>query len=174
VTEAFEHMEKTAYHDPEWRRHGIFKFDVSNHVAASRYTLLHCENEDLKASVVERFNGTRITKTYRYFTDANTRRYVDVLDDLVRSYNHTYHRSIGMVPVEVEPHNEDEVRARLYSAKPKSYKWRYAPGDRVRIVMQRRPFCNCYLGDWSQEIFEIVSRLPTTPVTYEKIWVVNL
>ena len=33
--------------------------------------------------------------------------------------------------------------------------------------MQRRPFRKGYLGDWSEEIFEIASRLPTTPVTYE-------
>jgi len=125
------------------------------------------ENEDLKASVVERFNRTLKTKMYRYFTHANTRRYVDVLDDLLHSYNNTYHRSIGMAPAEVNVHNEQQVRARLYPLKPKSYKWRYRVGDRVRIVMQRQPFRKGYLGDWSEEIFEIVSRLPTTPVTYE-------
>jgi len=125
------------------------------------------ENEDLKASVVERFNRILKTKMYRYFTYANTWRYVDVLDDLVHSCNNTYHRSIGMAPAEVGPHNEDQVRARLYPAKPKSYKWRYDPGDRVRIVMKRQPFRKGYLGHWSQEIFEIASRLPTTPVTHE-------
>jgi len=45
------------------------------------------ENEDLKAIGVERFNRTLKTKMYRYFTHANTRRYVDVLDDLLYSYN---------------------------------------------------------------------------------------
>jgi len=135
------------------RRHGI-KFYTS-------------ENDDLKAAVVERFNRTLKTKMFRYFTHANTRRYVDVLDDLMHSYNNTYHRSIGMSPAEVDTDNEDEVRARLYPPKPKSYKWKYAVGDRVRIAMQRRPFRKGYLGDWSEEIFEIASRLPTTPVTYE-------
>ena len=125
------------------------------------------ENEDLKASVVERFNRTLKTKMYRYFTHVSTRRYLDVLDDLVQSYNNTYHRSIGMTPAEVGRHNEEEVRARLYPPKPKSYKWKYVVGDRVRIAMQRRPFRKGYLGDWSKEIFEIASRLPTTPVTYE-------
>ena len=125
------------------------------------------ENEDLKAAVVERFNRTLKTKMFRYFTHKNTRRYIDVLDDLLHSYNNTYHRSIGMAPVEVGPHNEDVVRARLYPPKPKTHKWKYAVGDRVRIAMQRRPFRKGYLGDWSEEIFEISSRLPTTPVTYE-------
>jgi len=125
------------------------------------------ENDDLKASVVERFNRTLKTKMYRYFTHANTRRYVDVLDDLLHSYNNTYHRSIGMAPAEVGPHNEDRVRARLYPLKPKMFKWKYGVGNKVRIAMQRQPFRKGYLGEWSQEIFEIASRLPTTPVTYE-------
>jgi len=125
------------------------------------------ENEDLKASVVERFNRTLKTKMFRYFTHANTRRYLDVLDDLLYSYNKTYHRSIGMAPVEVGPHNEEEVRSRLYPPKPKSHKWKLDVGDRVRIVMQRQPFRKGYLGDWSEEIFEVASLLPTTPVTYE-------
>jgi len=68
------------------------------------------ENEDLKASVVERFNRTLKTKMkmYRYFTHANTRRYFDVLDDLL-----------------------------------------------TRRATGRKRF------------FEIVTRLPTSPVTYE-------
>ena len=125
------------------------------------------ENEDLKAAVVERFNRTIKTKMFRYFTYKNTRRYVDVLDDLPHSYNNTYHRSIGMTPSEVGPHNEDVVRARLYPLKQKSHKWKYEVGDRVRIAMQRQPFHKGYLGDWSEELFEISSCLPTTPVTYE-------
>lgn len=135
------------------QRHGI-KFYTS-------------ENEDLKASVVERFNRTLKTKMYRYFTYKNTRRYVDVLMDLLDSYNNTHHRSIGMAPAEVNVDNEDVVRARLYPLKPKSYKWKYNVGDRVRISMQRRPFRKGFLGEWSEEIFEITTRQPTIPVTYE-------
>ena len=125
------------------------------------------ENDDLKASVVERFNRTLKTKMYRYFTYANTRRYVDVLHDLLHSYNNTYHRSIRMAPSNVTYENEALVRARLYPPKPSTYKWKYDVGDRVRISIKREPFRKGYLGDWSEEIFEIKSRLPTAPVTYE-------
>ena len=69
------------------------------------------ENEDLKAAVVERFNRTLKTKMFRYFTHANTRRYLDVLNDLLHSYNNTHHRSIGMAPSEVNVDNENVVRA---------------------------------------------------------------
>jgi len=40
-------------------------------------------------------------------------------------------------------------------------------GDRVRITMRRQPFRKGYIGDWSEEIFEIALRLPTVPVTHE-------
>ena len=124
------------------------------------------ENEDIKAAVVERFNRTLKTKMYRYFTAFNTKRYVDVLPDLLHSYNNTYHRSIGMTPTEVDAGNENLVRARLYPVKPKSHRWKYRVGDRVRITTRRRPFAKGYRGRWSREIFEIDSRLPTVPVTY--------
>ena len=68
------------------------------------------ENKDWKASVVERFNRTFKTKMYRYFTYKNTRRYVDVLDNMLHSYNNTYHSSIRMAPAEVNVDNEHMVR----------------------------------------------------------------
>jgi len=72
-----------------------------------------------------------------------------------------------MAPSEVHADNEDVVRSRLYPLKPQTYRWKYAVGDRVGIGMQRQPFRKGYLGDWSEEIFEISTRLPTVPVTYE-------
>ena len=48
----------------------------------------------LKASVVERFNRTFKNKMYKFFTAKNTLTYIDVLPQLVKSYNNTYHRSI--------------------------------------------------------------------------------
>jgi len=54
------------------------------------------ENEDLKAAVVKQFNRTLKKKKFRYFTNKNTRRYMDVLEDQLHSYNNTYHRSIRM------------------------------------------------------------------------------
>jgi len=35
------------------------------------------------------------------------------------------------------------------------------------MAKQRRPFHKGYLGHWTEEVFEIAARLPTTPVTNE-------
>jgi len=73
-----------------------------------------------------------------------------------------------MSPAAVNEDYESVVRSRLYPLKNrKSYRWKYDVGDRVRITMQRQPFRKGYLGDWSEEIFEIAVRLPAVPVTYE-------
>jgi len=78
------------------------------------------DNYDIKAAVVELFNRTLKTKMYKYFTFKNTLRYIDVLQDLVDSYNATYHRSIGMAPNDVNATNKQLFRSRLYPPKNRS------------------------------------------------------
>ena len=51
---------------------------------------------------------------YRYFTAQNTLKYLGALPQLINTYNTTYHRSIGMKPLEVKPSNELKVWKRLY------------------------------------------------------------
>jgi hypothetical protein len=125
------------------------------------------ENSDTKASVAERFNRTLKTKMWKYFTHKNTYRYIDVLQDLMHSYNNTHHRSIGMTPSEVSIENEAVIRKRLYGRKKRPPMWRYAVGDKVRISKLRIAFKKGYLPSWSEEIFTIVARIPTDPATYE-------
>jgi transposase InsO family protein len=49
---------------------------------------------ETKASIVERLIRTLKTRMWRYFTAKKTMRYIDILPDLVLSYNHSVHRSI--------------------------------------------------------------------------------
>ena len=74
---------------------------------------------ETKASIVERFNRTLKTKMWKYFTANNTLKYVDILQKLVKSYNHSRHRSIGMRPVDVNKNNEKIVWQTLYGEESK-------------------------------------------------------
>jgi hypothetical protein len=123
------------------------------------------ENEDIKAAVVERFNRTLKTKMWKYFTYKNTLKYIDILGDLLHSYNNTYHSSIRMAPSQVDPSNADIILKRLYPIKPKP-KWKYVVGDRVRMSKAKRVFKKGYLPNWTDEIFTIARCYPTHPVTY--------
>lgn len=50
-------------------------------------------------------------RMYRYFLKKRTYRYVDVLEDLVTSYNKRPHRSLGEnAPATVNAKNADEIR----------------------------------------------------------------
>ena len=123
---------------------------------------------DTKAAIVERFNRTFKNKMYRYFTAANTLRYVDVLQKLVQSYNSTYHRSIGMRPVEVNQKNSDIVRRNLF---PKTWMRKKKPalqiGDYVRISRRKRTFQKEHAPTWTEEIFKIKKILKKNiPITY--------
>ena len=57
------------------------------------------ENEE-KSCVVERWNRTMKEKMFKYFSSNNTRKYIDILQNLVNQYNTTIHSSIKMTPVE--------------------------------------------------------------------------
>ena len=73
------------------------------------------ENDDIKAAIVERFNRTLKTRMYRYFTNSKSYGYVDVLQYLVHSYNHTYHSSSGMSPASVNVKNDGVIRQNYFT-----------------------------------------------------------
>ena len=89
--------------------------------------------------MVERFSRTLKGKMWKYFTANNTLKYIDVLQKLVRSYNHSRHRSIGMRPSDVNLKNESVVWERLYGDEAnKLFKYKFSVGDQVRISKARR------------------------------------
>ncbi|XP_066916397.1 uncharacterized protein [Clytia hemisphaerica] len=89
----------------------------------------------------------------------DTRRYVDVLQELVRKYNNTVHRSIKMKPSDVTEGNSPQVWINLYgetkTEKRKPKKPKFNIGDLVRISVERGPFRKGYLEGWSEEIFVV-------------------
>ena len=121
----------------------------------------------------ERFNRTLKQRMYRYFTAANTLRYEDVLQSLVRGYNATRHRSIGMAPKEVNWKNERAVWKRLYglSRKKKRTSPKFKVGDQVRLNKKHRTFKKSYLPGWTEEVFLVRSvRRGTVPTYQIKEW----
>ena len=124
---------------------------------------------ETKASMVERLIRTLKTKLWRYFTAKKTMRYIDLLPDLVHSYNHSVHRSIKMKPAQVTADNEKQVWHTLYdnrdTSKPRRYKFKI--GDQVRISKINRTFEKGYLPNFSKEIFTISKQIPRNPVVYK-------
>lgn len=124
------------------------------------------ENPETKASVVERFQRTLKTRMWKYFTHHKTRRYVDVLQQLVKAYNKRFHRSIGRAPDQVSPENEHEVTEALYGKQPKNHLSDLKVGEVVRINKTKRTFDKGYLPNWTTEVFKVVRVNKTHPVTF--------
>ena len=120
---------------------------------------------DTKEAIVERVNRTLKNKMHRYFKAENTFRYLDVLQDLVQSYNNTYHRSIGMKPSQVNSRNEFQVFRRLIP--PSHQKIRRVAlkqGDYVRISRKKRMFEKEHAPTWTEEIFKIKKVIRVHPL----------
>lgn len=123
-------------------------------------------NTEIKASIVERFNRTIKSRLWRYFTHMSSYRWVDALQSFMDSYNSTYHRSIGMRPIDVKSKNVAVVRKRLYGGKPSSPVAKFVVGDSVRITKARMKFAKAFWPNWSEEIFVVGDVLKTVPITY--------
>lgn len=130
-------------------------------------------NNETKASVVERFNRTLKTKMWKYFTSENSNRYIDILPDLMKAYNNSFHRSIQTKPSAVSKDNEEFVWQSLYESTPntkssrRSLAFKFEVGDKVRLSNLTRPFRKGYLPKWTEEIFEISRRISRLPPVYK-------
>ena len=111
--------------------HGI------NHYLAKR--------EPYKAATIERFWRTLKMRLGRWMTDSKTLRYVDILADTVAGYNASVHSTTGKRPIDVT--NEKaiaDVYARVYGGERANPIAKFAIGDRVHVLKNRRLFRQGY------------------------------
>ena len=130
-----------------------------------------------KAAYAERANKTLQVLIYKYLTQNETLRYIDVLPDLVASYNRREHRSLqNLSPNEADNRqNELQVRNiaidRFQKVKRKTPKFKI--GDMVRIKTDAKQISNArraYAEQFHGEYFRIIrinKRLPI-PLYYIK------
>ena len=122
-------------------------------------------NAETKASIVERFNRALKERMWRYFTKVQSWRYIDVLPDLVRTYNNTRHRSLDMAPSQVTAKNQETVWQRLYGHDGKGVP-KLRVSDRVRISRYKGTFEKGYETNWSEEAFTVHEVHPSDPPVY--------
>ena len=96
---------------------------------------------------------------WQYFTAKNTAPYLDVLPELVSSYNSTSHTSIKMTPNQVSLLNVDTVRRKLYGNVKSKVKFNFRVVDQIHIIKSLRTLKKCHLPNWTKEIFIICKRI---------------
>ena len=129
--------------------------------------LIYAVNSEMKASVVERFNRTLKDRMWRYFTLKRSNVYINVLANLVKSYNNSFHRTIKMKPTEVTSKNENVIMNAMYPHRNEiNENFKFHVGDTVRISKVKRTFEKGYTPNWTEEVFVITKRIPRIPVVY--------
>ena len=114
-------------------------------------------NDDIKCAFAERFNRTIKERLWVYMTEQNEFRYVDVLPDVIKSYNESVHSSTGYAPARMNSPECDEHRARILAAGEPigSKRPNFAVGDYVRISKKKLTFEKGYETNFTDEIFII-------------------
>ena len=125
-----------------------------------------------------------MTRLERVFTFQGNRRYVEILPQVVKAYNNTVHRSIGMAPANVTltdtekifkklyPNHikvadeQDERRFKLYENKVRQTKPTFKVGDTVRIERDKGKYQKGYEQNWKLEVLKIKEVHHTAPITY--------
>jgi len=131
---------------------------------------LFTTNSERKASVVERLNRTLKGLMFKYFTQNDTRKYIDVLNELIIKYNNSYHSSIKMKPNEVTRANSPRVWLNLYEKgwnDEVEDKNALRVGDKVRISIEKTTFQKRYEQLWTEEIFSISHAINSNPIVYK-------
>ena len=122
---------------------------------------MYSTNNEGKSVIAERFIRTLKNKIYKYMTSSSRNVYIDRLDEIVREYNNTYHKSIKMKPVYIKDNTYIDFKKEVNDKKPK-----FKVDDHVRISKYKNIFAKGYMPNWSEEIFIIKNIKNTVPWTY--------
>ena len=97
-------------------------------------------------------------------------RWVDGIQDLVNSYNHSLHRSIGMAPADVQKTDENRLWVRRFGdgdthLKPQLLQWAM-----VRANTHKTIFDKGYMPNWIKENFTVSQAVPPRGWTKRRVY----
>lgn len=116
------------------------------------------QNEDYRGTAhVDRFIRTLRELLQRYFTAHNTRRFLDVLPDLVKNYNTRYHRAIKSTPSQpdIAQVQKTQIARRRKADGDRVASHQFQIGDRVRVMLRRQTFQKGTEAGWSASVHKV-------------------
>lgn len=120
-----------------------------------------------KAAIAERVIRTIKERLFKYFSLNGTYRWIDILSEIIKNYNHTKHSTINMKPCDVNKDNESKVMVAAYNfIKIATGERKFKVGDIVRISKYKHIFEKGYTPNWTTELFKVAKVKITNPITY--------
>jgi hypothetical protein len=129
-----------------------------------KYNIVHYSTEsDQKAATVERANKTLKEITDQNFTSKQSYDWISYLQDIVKTYNNTFHSSIKMKPSQVTKENQKDVLKTLYGFiwEKDNIKFmhhrrkKFEVGQHVRLSKVTNVFKKGFEGYWTDKIFKV-------------------
>lgn len=150
--------------------HGKEFYNNSFNSLMKTYKINHYSTySNLKASIVERLNRTLLTKIWKMFSLQGSHKWINNLQKTTDSYNNQQHSTIKMKPVNVDKTNETDILNNAYRKNHTTNSSeinKFVINDFVRVSKFKSIFEKGYKPNWSTEVFQISSILPTQPITY--------
>ena len=118
---------------------------------------------------MERFNRTLKNRLWRYFTMSTKQKWTHVLQDVVKSYNNSVHRTLGRKPAEITSDVVADVREKVLSNHSQNNKESdIKVRDTVCISKVKSVSAKGYLPNLAEEIFTVASiNRKSLPLTYK-------
>lgn len=128
----------------------------------------------VKAGYSERLISTLKRRIYRYLYAHQTFRYIDDLQHIASSYNHTVHGTTKVTPASVTKDNDLELYMRLYmpyvnKIARQTPKFSFSVGDLVRKAYKKGPFSRSYHENFSEQLYKITFCIASTPPRYQLV-----
>jgi hypothetical protein len=122
----------------------------------------------MKCCIAERFFRTIGQKISRFMTEYNTKRFIDKISYFEFQYNHSFHRSIKMKPIQVNKDNEMDVWHTLYGSEKTTKKQKvvFSVGDAVLRSRKKDLFEKGYSKYFEEDVYYIRAIKNSTPPMY--------
>ena len=146
-----------------------FGTTLAKKLAEMDIKLIHSSPYNPRANgVIERFNGTLKRTLYRLMDANKTKKWTELLQDVIENYNSTKHRVTGWKPNELKDAKLSEaeldlIYARMTATSP-SESETFKRGDTVRLALttessERRKgsFRKGYKINWSETLYKVIS-----------------
>ena len=129
----------------------------------------------LQAAFIERAHQTIQSIMWSHISHTGSKNIIDILDDVVKTYNNRAHRMLGKKsPQFAEDNPNDSSIATLnrkYQNRVNKYKRRprFKIGDRVRVKKSKDTFAKHYDTHFNDEYYQVIQLVKHFPINMYKI-----
>jgi L-rhamnose mutarotase len=123
----------------------------------------------MKASMAERVIRTIKTRIEKYFYHNKTKKWIDIIDHIVKNYNDTPHSSIKIAPSKVTDSNIKTIFRNLYPDLETHTKPKLKIGNIVRLLLDKKTFDKGYAQNWTEDLYRVTDIRQRAGATWYKV-----